>query len=251
LVLSRFPILCYHSLDDSGSVISISPAQFRWQMEHLRANGWRALTLDEFLQGHTRGEWSPRTFLLTFDDGFENFLTHALPVLMACRFPATVFVVTDWIGKTNDWQGQWRSAVRGQLLDWNELRAIADSGIEIGGHSLSHPYLPRLVVKDAKREIIESKHVIEDRIGCAVQAFAYPYGKTSRAVEKIVAANFRAGFGTRLGFATTRSRAAVLERIDMFYLRQPLFFRALAEGWLPVYLRVRQLVRDVRGISEN
>jgi len=135
------------------------------------------------------------------------------------------------------------------LLDWNELRAIADSGIEIGGHSLSHPYLPQLVVKDAEREIVECKHMIEDRIGRAVQAFAYPYGETSRAVEEIVAANFRAGFGTRLGFATTRSRAAALERIDMFYLRQPQFFCTLAEGWLPVYLRVRQLIRDVRGIS--
>lgn len=245
-LIERLPILTYHALDDTGSVVSMSPALFRSQIEYLRANGWRALSLDELLAGHQGGQWQPRTFALTFDDGFVNFFEHALPVLRECEFTATVFVISDWVGRTNDWQSQLAWVPRHPLMDWSKLRTIADAGIEIGAHTISHPHLARLSATDAACEIVDCQRIIQDRVGHAAQAFAYPYGEMSRTAEAIVAQNYRAGFSTRLGFATGQSHVTAFERIDTYYLRQPLFFRALATGWLEWYLRARRWTRQWR-----
>jgi peptidoglycan/xylan/chitin deacetylase (PgdA/CDA1 family) len=242
----RVPILTYHALDESGSVVAMSPALFRAQMEFLRANGWRALSLDELLAGHARGAWDARTVALTFDDGFVNFFEHAFPVLRECQFTATVFVIADWVGKTNDWQSQLAWVPRHPLMNWRELRTIADAGIAIGAHTLSHPHLARLAAPDATREIVECKRVIADQIGREAQAFAYPYGEMSRDAEAIVAQHYRAGFSTQLGFATAQNRASAFARIDTYYLHQPRFFRALASGWLDWYLRARRWARKLR-----
>ncbi len=218
-------------------------------MEYLFSNGWRTLMLDEFLQGYMRGEWPPRTCLLTFDDGFENLVTHALPILNDCGYTAAVFIVAGWVGKTNDWDGQRRGIPKIRLLGWEDVRAIANAGMEIGAHSLSHPSLPRLSTEEAEREILECRRIIQERVGCAVQSFAYPFGEASHSLERFVTRHFKAGFGTRLGFVTAHSPKARLERIDVYYLRQPRLFHALADGGLPVYLQVREWLRNLRRMT--
>ena len=101
------PILTYHSLDDSGSVISTSPAVFRAQMELLARRGYRVITLRELLDAwDSAATVAPNTVVLTFDDATENLLAHALPVLTALQFRATVFAVSGKLGGMNDWAGQ-------------------------------------------------------------------------------------------------------------------------------------------------
>lgn len=184
--------------------------------------------------------------MLTFDDGFKDFADRAMPILASCGFTATVFVVVDWVGRTNDWPGQPSWVPRRRLLDWDTLRAIAQAGIEIGAHSFSHRPLAQLRWQDTEREITECGRAIEDRIGGPVRAFAYPYGQTSETMEEVVATHFQAGFSTRLGFATGLSCPASLERIDAYYVRPPKFFRALHTEWFGRYLRVRRWLRDLR-----
>lgn len=246
VAVERVPVLTYHSLDDSGSPVSIAPARFRQQMEWLRDNGWRTLTLDQFLDGHARGAWSPRSCHLTFDDGFASFADHALQVLKACGFTATVFVVAGWVGRTNDWPSQPSWAPRHALMGWRALRDIADEGMEIGGHTCSHPHLEHLDRAIAEREIIDCKRVIEDQLGQNVRVFAYPYGETSKALQDIVATHFRAGLGTRLGFVTRSSSTSTLERIDAYYLREPRLLRVIHSEWFDSYLHMRQWLRDLR-----
>jgi hypothetical protein len=82
----RIPILTYHSIDNSGSVVSTTPASFRLQMEALSRSGYRTLTVGQFTDRITAGQWpSEKTVVLTFDDGFENFFTEAVPVLQERR----------------------------------------------------------------------------------------------------------------------------------------------------------------------
>src|SRR6202043_11676 len=92
-------ILTYHSLDDSGSVISVPPALFRRQMDFLAASGIPVVPLNEVMK-------RPGSVAITFDDGFRNFADHAVPVLERHRLPATVFVVSRYCGLTNDWPSQ-------------------------------------------------------------------------------------------------------------------------------------------------
>src|SRR5439155_21194204 len=106
VMVATVPILTYHSIDDSGSPISIRPDAFRDQMASLRDGGWRALQPLELLQGHVRGGWPERTLAITFDDGFVNFAEHAAPVLATYGFPAILFVVAGHVGGHNDWPAQ-------------------------------------------------------------------------------------------------------------------------------------------------
>lgn len=238
-----FPVLTFHSLDDSGSAISTSPAQFQAQMEYLGAHGWRTLALDELLAGYARGNWQARTFALTFDDGFKNFLTHGLPILTKHKFSATVFVVSNWVGKTNAWLGQPRWVPRLELLNWQDVGESAKAGIAIGSHSANHARLARMTRRAAEIEMVDCQHSIEDRIGHSVAAFAYPYGETSRTLENIVAQNFRAGFGTRLGYVTSQERVTNFSRIDMYYWREAQYISRFEAGGLENEFRLRRLMR--------
>jgi len=242
----RLPILTFHSLDHSGSPLSVSPPRFRSLMEWLRDAGWRTLTIDQLLSGQAEGKWPPRCLLLTFDDGLESFAKHGLPVLKECDFTATLFVVAGRVGKTNDWPGQPSWVPRWRLLDWDGLRRVASEGMELGAHTLTHPLLTALTADEGRREILEGKRVIEDRLGRPVRTFAYPYGARSAALESLVATSFRAGFGTRLGFASPDDRVSAFHRIDMYYLRDPRLFSSLGAVWMHHYLRFRRWVRELK-----
>jgi len=220
-------------------------------MEQLRARGWQTIGMDELLAGRRAGGWVRGAFTLTFDDGFQNFADNALPVLRDCGFTATVFVVSRWVGRTNDWPGQSRWVPRLRLLDWDHIQSAAEAGIEIGAHSLTHPHLTRLSRAEAEREILECGREIELQIGRSVPWFAFPYGESSPDLRRIVAENFRAGFGVRLGFVTLRSSVAAIQRIDVYYLRNARLFSAIAEEWFGWYLQFRNWMRLVRSLEKR
>jgi peptidoglycan/xylan/chitin deacetylase (PgdA/CDA1 family) len=245
-LVRRLPILTYHSLDDSGSPISISPVTFREQMARLHDQGWRTLRPDEVLAGHDQGGWPERAFALTFDDGFENLATHGLDVLEEFGFSATVFVVSGWAGRTNDWPSQVGWAPRYPLLSWDALAALNAAGVEIGAHSVSHSHLTGLPIDAAEREIVACKTTIEDHIRRPISTFAYPYGESSEDLRAIVARHFRVAFTTRLGFVTPGSPVLALERIDAYYLRSSWSYRAIDTQWFRAYLGVRRGLRTLR-----
>jgi len=95
MTAGRSAILTYHSLDDSGSVLSMPPSVFRRQMEFLASSSIPVVPLDEAVR-------RPNCIALTFDDGFRNLLDHAIPVLDRLRLPATIFVVSGYCGGLND-----------------------------------------------------------------------------------------------------------------------------------------------------
>src|SRR5262245_27048937 len=141
--MARVPILTYHSLDNSGSPLSVDPALFKRQMQWLRNGSWTTLDSDGLLAGHRHGRWPARSCVLTFDDGFANFAEQALPILRDFGFTAHVFIVAHWVGRCSDWPGQPSWASRLPLMDWATLRRIAGAGVVLGAHTLSHPRLGR------------------------------------------------------------------------------------------------------------
>src|SRR5271157_5964061 len=129
---SRSAILTYHSLDDSGSVISIQPALFRRHMEFLAESGVPVVPLDQVLG-------RPGSVAITFDDGFRNFADWALPVLDRHQLPATIFIVSQYCGQMNDWPSQSGAGVpRLPLLSWGELAALP-ALVSVGAHTATHP----------------------------------------------------------------------------------------------------------------
>ena len=241
------PILTYHSLDDSGAVTSVAPRDFREHMQILVERGFAGISLSALLDSWDgRGALPPRPAVITFDDGFANVLEHAAPLLSDLGFGATVFVVSGRCGLTNDWPNQTPDIPRLPLLSWSELAQMATAGFEIGAHSVTHRPLTEIPQSEAATEIVESKATIEDRLGQAVQTFAYPFGMFTDGHYEIVRSHFRGACSTKLERAKPTHDRHCLPRLDVYYLRRPIFFRALETLAGRTYLALRSVGRKMR-----
>jgi peptidoglycan/xylan/chitin deacetylase (PgdA/CDA1 family) len=235
----------YHSLDESGSVISLDPETFRLQMRSLFERGIPAVTPQRLLRGDGLEPGHPAVSL-TFDDGFANFYTRAFPVLADYNSRATVFLTPGSCGGVSEWGGQPASFRSREILSWSKVEELHRAGIQFGAHTMTHPPLSGIPLARARAEILESKKRIEDRTGAAVTAFAYPYGIAPRPVRAIVAESFEVGCSARLGYLTPGSAPESLERIDIYYLRNLVWFRRLFRRSTGAYLLGRGLLRRCR-----
>ena len=191
------PILLYHSIDTESAPgfrrCTLSPTRFAEHMDWLAEEEYRPITVSTLVSTLAAGKPLPvRCIVITFDDGFRDFLTGAMPILQRRGFPATLYVVTGYVGKTSAWLRAEGEDDR-QLLNWDELRTIGDQGIECGAHSHSHPQLDITPAAQAFAEIKRSKFCLEDGIGREVRSFAYPHGYASRTTRGLVK---QAGFSS-------------------------------------------------------
>lgn len=245
--MSSVPVLCYHSLDETGSVISTAPGVFRVQMRALSDWGYQGIRLSDLLDGwEGKSQLPPRPVVLTFDDGFRNVLDHAVPVLTELGFRATVFVVAGHCGGMNDWPTDPASIPRLPLLSWSDLSAMARDGFEVGAHGMTHAPLPRLSAEDAEREIAGSQRIMEQELGRPVTTFAYPYGMASPANRALANSCYRAACGVRLGWARRSDDPFRLRRIEMYYLRNQTFFRLFPTSLGRTYVGLRAIGRTCR-----
>jgi len=191
------PILMYHAVDDapprSTYGLSVTPAAFAGQMELLGERGFTPVTAARLAAAWRQGVPLPdRPVLITFDDGYEGVHRHALARLSGLGFPATLFVSTGWIRGAYEVPG----AALDRMLDWGQIRELAAAGVEIGGHSHTHPELDRLTDERLWFEVLRCREIIAEQMGAGPPvSFAYPYGYSSRRVRGVVRA---AGFGVSL-----------------------------------------------------
>src|SRR5207244_3947528 len=133
VMASPVPILMYHSLDSSSSVISIAPEHFRRQMQVLRERGFHGISLSRLLDGwEGRLPLPQRPVVITFDDAFANVAEHGAPALAELGFGATIFAVAGYCGRRNDWPTQGGGVPVLPLLTNADLRRLAEQGFEIG-----------------------------------------------------------------------------------------------------------------------
>jgi len=234
----RSAILTYHSLDDSNSVISVPPHRFRQQMEELSSSSVAVVSLDEARK-------TPNSVAITFDDGFRNFVDHALPVLERLRLPATVFVVSGYCGGRNNWPSQPAGVLDLPLMDWQDLASLPP-WISIGAHTRTHPHLTALTGAECERELRECQDQIEQRLGKKVRSLAYPYGSCSASVMAAAGQYFDLAAGTTLRFLSARSRALDLPRIDAYYLRGGFSLERLFHPLGGLYVGFRGALRGMR-----
>ena len=235
-------ILTYHSLEASRSVISLRPEIFRRHMRSLVEQKIAVVSLEDILSPRHDGETQPAV-ALTFDDGFADFLYGAYPLLHENHFPATVFLVSGYCGKMNDWRSQRSGLGERPLLGWSDIEELSRQGIEFGAHSVTHPDLTKLPLAAATEEILSSQEQIEDHLGRPVKHFAYPYGAESKALRELVSEHFTRGCSTRLGYLRPDSPRESLERIDVYYLGNRFWFRHLFGAPTTQYLGLRATLR--------
>jgi peptidoglycan/xylan/chitin deacetylase (PgdA/CDA1 family) len=239
----RAAILTYHSLDETGSVISISPSIFQRQMKALAATRTPVVPLSQ-IRSH------PGAVAITFDDGFVSFAEHAVPILQHFSLPATVFVVSGYCGGYNDWSTQRANIPRLPLMSWSLLRDLPPT-ISVGAHTVTHPDLRSLKDRDMAREICQSRVQIEQETGRPVESFAYPYGAVDARIAALVRQEFGVGCGTRLQFITPDSDPAVQPRLDVYYLKSPLWWRHPVGTINRSYIAFRRCLRTVRDLQRG
>jgi peptidoglycan/xylan/chitin deacetylase (PgdA/CDA1 family) len=216
-------------------------------MAALRDRGFQGIALGELLDAWDAGTspWA-RPVVLTFDDAFANLAEHGAPVLRELGFRATVFAVAGYCGRTNAWPGQTGGVPILPLLSASELRDLGAAGIEVGSHGLTHAALDRLPRAEAEREVVESRHVLEEALGRPVRLFAYPYGAAGDEARALVGASYRAACSVEMGTALPRSDRHWLSRIDMYYFRDPGLFRHFGTPLGRAYVAARALGRRVK-----
>lgn len=175
--------LCYHSIANRGpEFLALAPQAFERQLDWLRRRGYASGGLAELQRLAAGVRLARPTVFLTFDDGFRDNATVALPLAREHGFRPIVFVLPEHLesGAAFTWPevaaDQARDPELMRSLTWEDVEAMVEAGVEIGSHTLSHPHLPALGDAELARELGESKALIEARLG-SCPLLAYPFGE--------------------------------------------------------------------------
>ena len=239
------PVLTFHSIDNSPSVISFSPELFGLSMEKLHRNGYNAVGLSDAARlARDRLPFPGKSFVLTFDDGYRSVYDEALPVLRKYEMTATVFIT---VGDSKKYGPEDRLPPLGgrQMLSWGEIREMKEAGIDIGAHTITHPDLTSLDDNAMDYEIRVSKEIIEKSIGAPLSSFAYPYGKYDRRSLEAAGRYFECACSDNLGLFTNASALYAIERVDAYYLRSGNLFGLMLTNLFPFYIFLRNIPRTI------
>ncbi|HOW34969.1 MAG TPA: polysaccharide deacetylase family protein [Candidatus Omnitrophota bacterium] len=198
------PIMVYHSVGDPrpDRTVAVTLKNFRKHMDYLKKHGYNVISLDELVVSiREKKKTPPRSVVITFDDGFDDNYLNAFPVLKEYSFPATIFVIADEVGD----QG---------YVTWEQLKEMEQHGVTAGSHTLDHTYLPGVSEVMGRRQIIESKKLMEQKLGHAVDYIAYPSGGFSEEIKNIVRdAGYKAACTTNRGLHVLNDDLYAIKRI--------------------------------------
>jgi peptidoglycan/xylan/chitin deacetylase (PgdA/CDA1 family) len=187
----KIPILMYHSVSEQATTkfrrFAVAPALFHEHMAYIHQHNYTPMTVTQLVRARTQEGTSlpEQPVVLTFDDGFADFYTAALPILQEYNFLATLYIVTAFVGKTSLWLQHEGEAQR-PMLSWEQVASISAAGIECGGHTHTHPQLDTLSATQAREEIVQCKHILEQHLGQEIESFAYPFGYHTATTQRLV-----------------------------------------------------------------
>ena len=243
-------ILAYHSVSEHRrDGLAVRAADFEDQLSWLHRHGYRSVTLADYMAQAV--ETGARIVLITFDDGYADNYTVALPVLDRYGFVATIFLVSDYVNtdRVFSWDvpkiaTQDDSALY-RVLTWEQVHEMAAYGIEFGSHTCTHPELTRISVEQRSEEIVRSRADLQAKLGCKVVSFCYPRGALNTDVIQMVEeAGYRCAVvtPTRAGIPLCRY---TLRRVGIYHNITPVLFR------LKIMPFVRRHYESLRRLAWN
>jgi len=204
-------VLIYHSIGDNKEFFTVYASEFEKQMKYLADNNYRVISASTMAGLLGRGqEVSPKTVVITFDDGYEDNYTNAFPVLKKYGFLASIFLTTGSLAGT-------RTTSKGTVistLHWPQIKEMADSGlIEFFPHTHTHPKLNLLSDDKVLNEVHVSKEIMEKELNKKMDIFAYPYGKSNQKVRDVLKQEgFKVAFTVETGPVTAKVDPLLINR---------------------------------------
>ncbi len=171
---SYITVLLYHKFDEADSPsTSISSLMFMEQMEYLKANNYKVLSIRELAQCIKGGAPVPeKGVVITIDDGYISAYNKAIPILRKFNYPFTVFIASGAVGSR-------------RCMNWGQLKKLMEWGGDVGCHSLTHPHLVDISKKEIGKEIILSRKIIQNGLGCKIEWFSYPFGEYDEYIRSV------------------------------------------------------------------
>jgi peptidoglycan/xylan/chitin deacetylase (PgdA/CDA1 family) len=234
-------ILTFHSIDESDSVLSYSAKTFAKLLDALERCDIAIVDLDTLLRTE-----SGRAVTLTFDDGIRNVFTEALPILRDHSAPAHLFLTTGFVGGTNRWPSQPRSAPLFEMLRWSEVEALQAAGVRIEAHTVNHPDLRTLSDGELQSECEIADEAILAKLGNRARYFAYPYGYSDERVRAFMRSRYKGSLAGGDRALRGKEDSAALPRLNSYYLRPEWTFRDLRSLRARAYLELRGAIRRLR-----
>lgn len=204
----KIPILAYHKIDTAfeWGINTVSPRAFENQIRYLHSVGFQSVKIEDIVFNKVRVE---KPIAITFDDAYRSVHEFAFPILEKYNFVATVFVVSEYIGKKNSWDVN----IGGKTcmhLNFQELRELISARWEIGSHTATHPDLVGLSDAELCSELSISKTTLEDRFSAPVHIVSYPYNRFNVSViDQAIKAGYQGG-------CCLAANASVPEEMKMF-----------------------------------
>jgi len=211
------PILMYHLVSPRSpqgfSDYTVTPERFEQQMQKLRRLQCVSISPDDLLAASEgRSELPPRAVLITFDDGFRDCLHHAAPVLVELGLTATMYVVAGQLGG----RSRWMTGVELELLNNREVLELERAGVRCESHAMTHPRLATLDTDGIRRELRDSRAVLEDVLGHEVRHIAYPHGSyDERVLQQARLAGYVTGYTTRPAKALRTDDPLAMPRVKV------------------------------------
>ncbi|PKA06118.1 polysaccharide deacetylase family protein [Leptospira ellisii] len=190
------PVLCYHHLAAEGGPMggyNLHPNLLEEQFKFLKAAGYKTVRLDQFyayINGKKPSDFPEKPILLTFDDGSKTHLEVLVPLLKKYGFTASIFIYPTII-----------SSGKKYYMTWEQLKTALDSGVlDLGSHTLYHPKLPTMSRALIRKQLLESKQILEQKTGRKVVDLAYPFGLFDpRVIEEAKEIGYRMAFTVNPG----------------------------------------------------
>ena len=213
LSLPRIPVLNYHHVHwGEESFFRVTPTVLRAQMELLLAEDYVSIYPTQLVALKGVTEVAAKYVLVSFDDGYEDFLLYAWPVLKELGIATTMFIISDYVGGWNNWDPI--RAARQRHLSLEQLKTLKDEGVAFGSHSRSHPALVGLTNAALIAELCESQCALEELLNMKIRTLAYPGGHTNRRVCEMTRRYYDLGFATSVNLSGSFCDPYRIPRLD-------------------------------------
>lgn len=243
-------ILMYHRVNDSVSKeLSVTNANFLWQMEYLNRKGYKVISLDEAILSEciSNENKKEKYIVLTFDDGYEDYFTNAFPVLSEFGYPSIIYLVPGYVETDNVYW--WDNDLgESKLMNWIQINELKNKEIvQFGSHSMSHPDFNQLNEKKIEEELCLSQEILQQKLILKVRHFSYPRGIVTRCAKDKIKTIYDTAVSIFDGYEIVNDceddylmqlKRVPVQRSDGRYL-----FIARLKGWLDLEEYIKKVIR--------
>ena len=229
----------YHSIADGNHSLSVSINNFEKQMKFMVNSGYKTINFNDLnnIYSHIKNEDHKKYFIITFDDGYEDIYTNALPILKKYNFNSVCFFVPDYIGKYNIWDEGRDDFIRLNLMNIEQIKEWHNEGMSLGSHTSSHKNLNKISYDEKLYQIENPKKFFNNVLSLNIDSFSYPFGQYNNESFQIVKNNYN--------FAVTTKRSRYKK--DKFDLcKLPRIPINKSDNIVKFYLKIKTIYEDIK-----